>query len=157
MRTLIVCHSSHHNNTLIIAKIFGAILKADICEPHEVDPLTCMNNYDLIGFGSGIYAARHHESLFTLIDQLPQNKKPVFIFSTKALQFVNFYHKSLRAHLKKKGCFIVEEFSCLGYATYGPLKWTGGLNKGHPSLEDKTNAEKFVKSIHLTLLTHKFN
>jgi len=48
----------------------------------QVDPEE-LGAYDLVGFGSWIYSARHHESLLDLADRLPQvTGKIAFIFST---------------------------------------------------------------------------
>ena len=81
MKTLIICHSSHHENTLQIAKVMADVLHADILTPEAVDPRTVLEHYDIIGFGSGIYAGRHHKSLFDLVNALPQQPKNVFIFN----------------------------------------------------------------------------
>ena len=85
MRSLIIVYSYHHNNTEKIAKVFGKVLDAQLRTPQEVN-LEELQEYDLIGFGSGIYGARHHKLLFDLADALPQapNGK-AFIFSTGAL------------------------------------------------------------------------
>jgi hypothetical protein len=46
----------------------------------ELPPLT---EYDLIGFGSGIYWGKHAQELLTLFRRLPpQRGKQAFIFST---------------------------------------------------------------------------
>ena len=122
------------------------ILNADILKPSEVE-MNTINEYDLIGFGSGIYAGKHHESLFQLVKLLPSGKKNAFIFSTRAIQPLTFYHKILRKRLEEKGFTILNEFSCQGFSTYGPLKFIGGINKGRPNTEDIEKARLFAQEL----------
>jgi menaquinone-dependent protoporphyrinogen IX oxidase len=60
------------------------VLDAQIKSPEQTNP-NDLQQFDLIGFGSGIYASRHHRTLRKFVDQLPNivNKK-AFIFSTCA-------------------------------------------------------------------------
>ncbi|HJW31233.1 MAG TPA: flavodoxin domain-containing protein, partial [Saprospiraceae bacterium] len=71
MRSLVILVSYHHNNTKKIADAMAAILGAEIKSPREINPVE-LSQYDLVGFGSGIYSYRHHTSLFDLVDNLPQ-------------------------------------------------------------------------------------
>ena len=61
MKSLLVLYSYHHHNTEKIAKVFAKVLDAEIKTPQEIKPEE-LQDYDLIGFGSGIYSAKHHES-----------------------------------------------------------------------------------------------
>jgi len=54
MKTLVICFSYHHKNTAKIASVFANTLDAEMKTPPEVDP-NRLSEYDLIGFGSGIY------------------------------------------------------------------------------------------------------
>jgi flavodoxin len=85
MKSLLVVFSYHHKNTEKVAKVFAKVLDAQIKTPQQVDPEE-LQEYSLIGFGSGIYGAKHHETVIDLADKLPQvtNKKAI-IFSTSAL------------------------------------------------------------------------
>ena len=147
MKTLIICISIHHGNTKKIAKTMAYVLNADILEPVNVD-ISNLEEYDLVGFGSGIYGWKHHNSLLNLIDKLPHTNKKAFIFSTRG-NFIRIvplknYHNKLRCVLLKKGFEIIGEFSCLGLDTSGPLRFTGGKNKGHPDEKDLDDARKFA-------------
>ena len=71
MKSLLVLFSYHHKNTEKIAKVFAKVLDAKIKTPHQIKPQE-LTKYDLIGFGSGIYGAKHHKSLLELADKLPQ-------------------------------------------------------------------------------------
>ena len=162
MKSLIIVFSYHHKNTEKIAQTFAKVLDAQIKTPQQVNPQE-LQEYALIGFGSGIYAAKHHESLFTLADALPQgNGKKVFIFSTfgapaglydeKGLkEFVTENHSLLRDKLQSKGYTVIDEFSCPGFNTNSFLKYFGGLNKGRPNAKDLKKAEECAQ--HLKQLT----
>ncbi|MGZ8937372.1 MAG: flavodoxin domain-containing protein, partial [Halobacteriota archaeon] len=81
MESLLVLYSYHHNNTEKIAKVFARVLDAQIKTPQQVN-LEELQEYSLIGFGSGIYGAKHHEYLLDLADRLPRvTNKKAFIFS----------------------------------------------------------------------------
>ena len=59
--------SYHHNNTQKIAEVIAKVLHAKIKIPEKVKPEVILE-YTLIGFGSGIYGAKHHKSLLDLAD-----------------------------------------------------------------------------------------
>ena len=147
MKTLILYKSIHHKNTEKIAKAIAEELNADIYDVNKVSP-EIIENYDIIGFGSGIYFGKHHKSLFKFLDKISKTNKKAFIFSTAGLPFLkNIFHKELRDKLKDKGFKIVGEFCCKGYDTYSIFKLIGGLNKNHPNEDDIKKAKKFAKSI----------
>lgn len=150
MRSLLVLVSYHHHNTEKIAQVFAKVLDAPIKTPQQVNPEE-LQEYSLIGFGSGIYGAKHHEDLLDLADRLPEIiDKKAFIFSTSAMTGeakVAKDHALLREKLQSKGYMIVGEFSCRGFNTNSFLKLFGGMNKGRPNAEDLKNAEEFAASL----------
>lgn len=156
MKTIIICHSEHHGNTEKIAQVITDVLKAKLIKPHQAKPET-LKNYDLIGFGSGIYYQRHHKSLFKLVDQLPPMKnKKAFIFSTsglKEIKLLNDFNRPLKKKLLKKGFQIIGVLSCRGFDTVWPLNLIGGMYKGRPNQEDLKQAATFATS----LLRHSSN
>jgi flavodoxin len=105
MKSLLVVFSYHHNNTQKIAKVIAEVLEAQIMKPQEIRPEE-LQDYDLIGFGSGIYDAKHHKSLLNLADKLPQvTDCKAFIFSTSALTWDKKRsedHSALRGKLQSK-------------------------------------------------------
>jgi flavodoxin len=107
-----------------------------------------IRGYDLVGFGSGIYGEKHHESLLDLADRLPHNSNgKAFLFSTAAITGkakVANDHSSLRGKLESRGYTIVGDFGCKGFNTNSFMKYLGGMNKGRPNAEDLENAEKFA-------------
>ena len=132
------------------------MLDAQIETPQETHPEE-LQQYDLVGFGSGIYGYQHHSSLFDLADKLPQvTDKKAFIFSTtgapvvfgeSALTKALEQHIPLREKLQSKGYIIVDEFICGGYNTNKFLKYFGGINKGRPNAEDLKRAEEFASKL----------
>jgi len=153
-RTLVIVHSYHHNNTKKIAKVMARVLDAEIRMPQEMEPEE-LSNYDLVGFGSGIYGAKHHESLLELAEKLSQvsqtSNRKAFIFSTSAIMGrdkVAGDHSALREILRSKGYSIVDEFACKGFNTNSFMKYLGGMNKGRPNAEDLKNAEEFALKLY---------
>ena len=62
MKSLLVLYSYHHNNTEKIANIFAKVLDAQIKTPQQIDPEE-LQEYDLLGFGSGIDSDKHYQVL----------------------------------------------------------------------------------------------
>ncbi|ALM75608.1 flavodoxin family protein [Thermococcus barophilus] len=147
MKTLIIYVSIHHKNTEKIAKVIGDVLNARLVKPWTVKPEEILD-YDLIGFGSGIYWWRHHWALLKLVDDLPKMEgKKAFIFSTAGMNIPWYNHRALRKKLKEKGFQIVGEFSCRGWDTNGWLAKIGGINKGHPNEKDLERARRFAEKL----------
>ncbi len=150
MKSLLVLFSYHHKNTEKIAKVFAKVLDAQIKTPEQIDPNE-LKEYNLVGFGSGIYSDKHHKSLLDLADKIPQvTNRKAFIFSTSAMMGedkVAKDHSMLREKLQIKGYMIVDEFACKGFNTNSFLKYFGGMNKGRPNAEDLKHAEEFAQSL----------
>ena len=150
MKSLLVLFSYHHKKTEKIAKVFAQVLDAQIKSPQQVIPEE-LQEYSLIGFGSGIYGEKHHKLLLDLADTLPQvTNRKAFIFSTSAMQGkakVAQDHLLLREKLQSKGYMIVDEFSCKGFNTNSFMKYFGGMNKGRPNAEDLKHAEEFAQNL----------
>ena len=155
MKFLLVLYSYHHKNTEKVANVFAKVLDAEIKAPQQVNPEE-LQDYNLIGFGSGIYGGKHHELLLKLADTLPHDPNmKAFIFSTGALTGktkVVKDHTLLREKLQSKGYVILDDFQCKGFNTNSFMKYFGGMNKGRPNTEDLKNAEKFAQKLKQTLL-----
>jgi len=150
MKTLMIYISVHHGNTEKVAGTMANILDADLVQVKQADAIM-LERYDLVGFGSGIYFGKHHESLLDFVDKLPALKnKKAFIFSTSGLRKIPFVHnfdKPLRKKLQRKGFDITGEFSCRGLDTYRATKLVGGINKGRPDANDLKQAEDFARGL----------
>ena len=150
MKSLIVFYSYHHNNTQKVAEAMAKALNAKIKPAQHTHPQK-PQKYDLVGFGSGIYDGKHHETLLALADKLPQvTNKKAFIFSTSGMtgeKKLTKDHSTLREKLQHKGYEIVDEFNCAGLNTNKFFKLVGGLNKNRPNVEDLKLAEEFAYNL----------
>lgn len=154
VRSLVVVYSYHHRNTEKIAHVIADVLGAAVKTPQQVRPDEIVE-YDLIGFGSGIYSSTFDASLLDLAERLPQvNNTAVFLFSTYGApafvadrKFIEKNHSQIRERLMGKGFTVIGEFGCAGWNTNSFLKYFGGLNKGKPDAEDFKNAEAFAWDI----------
>jgi flavodoxin len=145
MTVLIIYHSEHHQNTEKIAKAMAEKIGAELKKAKVVN-LTEVDNYDIIGFGSGVYHGRLHGEISSIIDSMPyQNNKKTFIFSTTgSMTYSKLAHERIKSLLKDKGFNIIGDFSCPGFDT---ALSSEGINKGKPDKQDFENAEKFIESI----------
>ena len=150
MKSLLVVFSYHHKNTEKIAKVFAKVLDAQIKMPQQITPEE-LQEYNLIGFGSGIDSGKHYKPLLDLADRLlPIDNKNSFIFSTAALtgeEKREKDHLTLREKIESKGYRIVDEFQCKGFNTNSFLRFFGGMNKDRPNSEDLQNAEEFAQKL----------
>lgn len=139
MKILLVYKSYHRMNTEKVAKAMAEAAGAALLRVEDAK-IGDLDDYDLIGFGSGIYAGKPHRSLLSLIDQLPSAKKKTFIFSTSGSPKEE-YHRILREKLTAKGYQIVGEFQCPGQS--GFLGFTFA-NRGRPDERDLQQARAFI-------------
>jgi flavodoxin len=141
-KLLAIYNSVHHGNTEKIAKAMMDVLEAKLVKPQEVDVNTVVE-YDLVGFGSGIYAGKHHKSILKLVDRIPfQKNKKSFIFSTSGMKeggIFNRFNKPLKEKLSEKGFRM--------YDTFGPFKIIGGIRKDRPNKKDIEQARNFAQSL----------
>ena len=149
MKTLIVYESTHHGSTEKVAKVIADALEARLVKPKELD-ISAVAEYDLLGFGSGIYIGKQHKDLLNTVNKLSRHEnKRAFIFSTSGSGEKNIdrNHKAMRKKLLGKGFTIAGEFSCKGFSDLGPLKLFGGVNKDRPNEGDLSEAEDFAKRL----------
>ena len=144
MRIAIVYTSVHHGNTEKLVKRI-----AEECQVDLIDAIKQMNadlnDYDMIGFASGNYYSKFHQSILKFSEENLSADKKVFLICTYGGS-ANF--KSIEQILNKKHASVVGKFGCKGYDTFGPFKLVGGIAKGHPDEEDMKNAVDFVKGLH---------
>jgi len=155
MKSLLVLFSYHHKNTEKVAKVIAKVLDAQIKTPQQINPEE-LQEYSLVGFGSGIYGDKHHKSLLDLAEELPQAAdRKAIIFSTSAMlgeKKVAEDHSTLREKLQSKGYMIIDEFACKGFNTNSFMKYVGGMNKGRPNAEDLKHAEEFAQKLKAIIL-----
>ncbi len=153
--SLLVLFSYHQNNTEKIANVIAKVLDAPIRTPQQIKPEE-LREYDLIGFGSGIYDGKNHRSLLDLADKLPPvTNGKAFIFSTNGTpgnfgsspEMVAKNHLLLREKLASRGYTMMDDFSCPGHNTNSFLKLFGGINKGRPNADDLEHAKVFAQKM----------
>lgn len=146
MKTAIIYKSVHRGNTKKIAETISDSLDADLFDLADFNH-DMIKDYDLIGFGSGIYYYKPHKKLRKFVEEIEmvENKK-AFHFSTSG---DGKYFDWLEKNLSKKGFDVIGEFHCKGYYAYSikGIISRKGLNKGRPNEKDFINARKFSESL----------
>jgi flavodoxin len=145
METLIIYKSVYQMNTEKVARAMAEAINADLRKVEEVKP-TMLAEYDLIGFGSGIYKGKHYETLLDFVAGLPLQGKAAFVFSTSG-GATKSWHRGLRAALVQKGFTIKGEFTCPGFQNNGLHSLFGGFRKGRPNAKDLEKARVFVRDL----------
>ncbi|KUN04835.1 flavodoxin [Streptomyces yokosukanensis] len=143
-RTLIICTSVSHGNTRRVAEAMAEVLGAKVVEPDQVDPAE-LGDYDLVGFGSGIFNQRFHPDLLRFVSSLPQQHGGAFVFATSGLPWVRF--APLLRGLRSKGFTAAGTFSCRAFDTWAPFKPVGGIRKGRPDRSDLQAARHFAEGL----------
>lgn len=143
--------SDYNNNTEKIAKVFAKKINADLINLKNSSDIK-IHNYDLIGFGSGVYKENLSPKIFNLIEKLNLEGKNVFAFSTSGVG-LKFYNKKLIKLLVSKGAICKGSFACKGsfvsrdFSNNKLFEVIGRFAKGHPNHKDIRRAEKFISSI----------
>ena len=79
----IIYKSVHHGNTKRIAEVMAEFFGCGFIDLKDVK-VDVVKDYDLIGFGSGIYYSKPHKELMKFIEGLDKVKdKKAFVFSTR--------------------------------------------------------------------------
>lgn len=145
MKTAICYYSRHHGNTLTILKAMAQVGEVDLIDV-TVRQVVHLEEYDCIGFASGIYGFEFQKAVVEFARQYLPQGKPVFFVYTYGGAKGNGA-KSLTEIAKEKGCPVLGEFSCKGYDTFGPFKLVGGIAKGRPNAQDLEDACCFFRQI----------
>lgn len=149
MKSLIVCVSKSHGNTRRVAERMAEVLGAEVVEPESIEP-EALRQYDLIGFGSGIYYMAMDDRLRNLIRRVPGFAgSRAFTFFTSGAREIPLldYTKPIRKRLEAKGFDVIGSFSCRGFDTVGPFGFIGGINRGRPNDHDLDRAAAFAARI----------
>lgn len=151
MKSIIIYCSDYKNNTEKIARIFAEKIESELINIRNVGDID-IENYDLIGFGSGIYRESLSPKLFTLVDKLNLRGKNVFVFSTSGVG-AKFYNNKLIKLLTSKGATANGSFACKGsfiaqeFTQNKLFDFIGRLSQGHPNNKDFKEAERFIERI----------
>lgn len=143
MKTAIIFASVHHGNTRKIVEQIARNNDVDLIDATQVKEKD-LSEYDRIGFASGIYYGKFHQSVLDFASANLPGYKEVFLICTHG---GNAAYQSIETIIKDKHCNVIGKFSCKGYDTFGPFKLVGGLAKGHPNEKDLTAAMEFYQSL----------
>lgn len=144
-KCLIIYHSYHHGNTEKLAREMAKAVSAELCTLDKIKNYN-PDDFDTIGFGSGIAYGKHYEHLIDAVVGMNLLKKNVFVFSTCGSGNAK-QNKTLIGILEKQGANVAGSFTCKGFDTYGAFKIIGGISKGHPDDADFEAARSFIKGI----------
>ena len=144
MKTAIIYASVHHGNTKKIIDEIAKTNEVDLIDATQVTEKD-LSGYDLIGFASGVYYGKFHQSVLKFASVHLIENKNIFLMCTYG---GSKSFKSMESIIEDKHDNLVGRFSCKGFDTFGPFKLVGGIAKGHPNEEDMKNAVDFVKGLH---------
>ena len=105
-----------------------------------------VRDYDIVGFGSGIYAGKFSGRIVKLIDKYLEDLKNVFLFSTSGTG-KSKYNDSLVAYLNENCKNVLGSFACKGLCKWFIFALVGGIGKGHPDTDDFDAAQKFIEQV----------
>ncbi|MFJ8625428.1 flavodoxin family protein [Kitasatospora sp. NPDC093550] len=149
MKAVIVCASVSHGNTRRVAEVVGRVLSAPVVEPEQLDPAG-LADYDLVGFGSGIFTGRFHPRLRAFVRAVPEGqRRRAFVFATSGLPELRVrpFTRPLVRQLEGKGFEVADAFSCRGLDTWLPFRLVGGINKARPHGGDLAAARAFAEGL----------
>lgn len=145
MKTAICYYSRHHGNT---RKVLEAMAQGNDVDLIDVTSRVAahLENYDCIGFASGIYYSKFQETVLDFAQQyLPRGKDVFFVYTCGSMR--KGYTNAIAAVVTDKGANILGEYGCRGFDTFGPFKLIGGIAKGHPNEDELQKAKAFYRSI----------
>lgn len=145
MRTIILYASRHHGNT---KKLVDAI----VAEHPEVDTLDIkalgkdeypdLSEYHLIGVATGIYYSEIDKDMARVLSNVLQPQDKVFGLMTYGGKN-KWYGKDIDGICRMKQAIFMGVYGCTGFDTWGPFKIVGGVQKGHPTVEEIKGAVDF--------------
>ena len=106
-----------------------------------------LDNYDIIGFGSGIYAGSFSKSMIKLVKSLNDDKKCCFVFSTSGTGKYEKYNAEFIKLLESKNKVVLGNFGCKGLCKWFIFALVGGISKGHPDIEDFEASQNFIVEV----------
>lgn len=146
MKILIIVKSKHNDNTLKIAEAMAESAPATVCDLEHAKYFK-LSDYDIVGFGSGIYYGKHDKELFEFIKSLCDKKKYCFVFSTSGSKKFEKNNSALVKLLESKNKVVLGSFGCPGLDKFFIFRLFGGLNKDRPNFEDFDAAQCFIEDI----------
>ena len=145
MKNHIIYACIHHKNTERLLKCACDELDIELVNIKDVKNKD-LSNYETVGFASGIYHGKFHQSLFNFIESCEQLPENVFLIHTSGSGKLK-YNSSFTEQLQKQNVHIVGNFHCKGLDTFGFFKYIGGISKKHPNKKDIVDLISFLSDI----------
>ena len=151
MKFLIIYYSDYKNNTEKIARIFAEKTDGALINMKDVNDIN-IENYNLIGFGSGVYRESLSPKMFRMVEKMNLKGKNVFVFSTSGVG-MKYYNNSLIRLLESKGAINKGSFACKGsfiaseFTKKKIFNFIGRLSQRHPNERDFKAAERFIVGV----------
>ena len=143
MKILLIVKSTHQQNTLKIAEAMSEVAPLTVVELENVKSYN-LSEYDIIGFGSGIYYGKHDKELIEFVETLKDINFYSFVISTSGTNNFEKYSKALVKSLENQNKTVLGTFGCKGLDKFFIFKLFGGLNKDHPNEADFDAAQQFI-------------
>ena len=146
MKILAIVQSKHYDNTLKIAEAMSEVAPLTVVQFADVEHYQ-LKEYDIVGFGSGIYFGKHDKKLLKFVKSLCDKRKYSFVFSTSGSKNFEKNNRTLVKLLESKNKVVLGSFGCLGLDKFFIFKLFGGLNKDHPNIDDFEAAQQFITDV----------
>lgn len=146
MKILIIVKSKHNENTLKIAEAMSEVAPVTLTLLEDAERYR-LQEYDIIGFGSGIYFGKHDKELMAFVEKLDDQKAYCFVFSTSGSKSFEKNNRALKELLERKHKIVLGSFGCLGLDKFFIFALGGGINKGKPDIGDFDAAQQFILDI----------
>ena len=147
MKTAIIYESKHHGNTKKVCDRIANECGVRLVEAKSVTENFEWNDYEIIGFASGIAYKKFYENVNNAAEMMPGGKKVFFIYTCAKIN--SDFTNEIENIVLERGCECIGSYGCKGYNTYGPLKLIGGMNRKNPTEDELKNAVEFVKQIEM--------
>lgn len=141
MNILIIVKTKHNDNTLKIAEAMSEAAPVTLTQLEEVENYN-IKNFDIIGFGSGVYMGKPDIDLLKYIDKLDFSGN-AFVFSTSMSLDYKKSNARMTQILTDKGCNVLGRFGCKGYTKMLFFRF----NRLKPDIDDFENAQNFIYDI----------
>ena len=146
MKILAIVKSKHNDNTLKIAEAMAEVAPLTITDLENVKHFK-LSEYDIVGFGSGIYFGKYDKELFKFLQKVCDKKYYSFVFSTSGSKNYKKNNSALVKLLESKNKTVLGSFGCPGLDKFFIFALFGGINKNHPDINDFEAAQNFILDI----------
>ena len=111
MKTAICYYSRHHGNTLKVLEAMAEAAEIDLIDVTS-RMAARLPQYDRIGFASGIYYSKFHDTVVHYAAQyLPEGKETFFVCTHGSTACPEKYYAAITEAVKAKNCSILGTFS----------------------------------------------